>query len=117
MENHRVRQFQSVLQKRRQDLIGRLIQANENSGPSQHDYGRDEGDRANGSQTQQLSNATALIPTEHSGASHARRYRESPAASGGRHIRDVRWVPKRDWLKALGSRALGYALHSLPAKS
>jgi DnaK suppressor protein len=54
MENHRVRYFQSLLQKRRQDLIGRLTQANENSGPSQHDYGRDEGDRANGSQTQQL---------------------------------------------------------------
>jgi DnaK suppressor protein len=54
MEKMRVRYFQSVLQTRRQALIGRLSQKNEDSGPSQHDYGRDEGDRANGSQTQQL---------------------------------------------------------------
>jgi RNA polymerase-binding transcription factor len=54
MDQKRVRHFESLLQKRRLDLIGRLRQANEDSGPSQHDYGRDEADRANGSQVQQL---------------------------------------------------------------
>jgi DnaK suppressor protein len=54
MEKMRVRYFQRVLQTRKQDLIDRLSQANENSGSSERDYGRDEGDRANGSQTQQL---------------------------------------------------------------
>jgi DnaK suppressor protein len=54
MDKNRVPYFQKLLQKQRQDLIGRLSQAKENSGPGQHDYGRDEGDRANGSQAQQL---------------------------------------------------------------
>lgn len=57
MEKKRVRHFQYLLQTRRQDLIGRGNHVNENSGPGQHDYDRDEGDRANGSQTQQLSSA------------------------------------------------------------
>jgi DnaK suppressor protein len=55
MERKRVRYFQRILKKRRQDLIELLSQANETSAPAQHDYGRDEADRATGSQAQQLS--------------------------------------------------------------
>lgn len=54
MENKRIRHFENLLQGRRQDLIGRLNHVNEDSAPAHHDYGRDDADRANGSQTQQL---------------------------------------------------------------
>jgi DnaK suppressor protein len=54
MEKKQVRYFKTLLHKRRQDLISRLNHANEDSAPAHHDYGRDDADRANGSQTQQL---------------------------------------------------------------
>jgi hypothetical protein len=44
---------ESLLQKRREDLLSRLSHVNENSGTS-HDYGRDEVDRAKSSEAQEL---------------------------------------------------------------
>jgi DnaK suppressor protein len=54
VEKKQARYFKGILQERRQDLLGRVGHARENRRLSQHDYGRDEGDRANGSRAQQL---------------------------------------------------------------
>jgi DnaK suppressor protein len=53
MEERRVRHFQSLLEKSRQNLLSRLGHVDENNG-SNHDYGRDELDRAKSSEAQEL---------------------------------------------------------------
>jgi len=54
MENVRVRHFQSLLQARRQELLSRLNHVKEESRPNEHDYGRDEGDRAKSLEAKEL---------------------------------------------------------------
>jgi DnaK suppressor protein len=53
MEERRVRHFQSLLEESRQNLLSRLGHVDENNG-SNHDYGRDELDRAKSSEAQEL---------------------------------------------------------------
>jgi DnaK suppressor protein len=54
MEKVRVRYFQSLLQGRRQELLSRLNHVKEESRPNEHDYGRDEGDRAKSFEAKEL---------------------------------------------------------------